>query len=681
MSADGRTVSLGALGISRAACQVTVSTDARPAAAHDLWRTLAVSAVLLVATWSIYGQTLGHDFVNYDDNIYVYDNPTITGGVTPSSVRLAFTQSHARNWHPLTTLSHMIDCELFGLEPRGHHFTNVLLHSTVAVLLFVSLRQLTGAFWRSAFVAAIFAVHPLRVESVAWIAERKDLLSGLFFMLTLAAYGRYVRQKTAGCYLLVALALACGLMSKPMVVTLPFVLLLLDWWPLGRFSKGGRNLSLVIEKLPLMALAAAASVVTLLIQKHRGAQSDPLPFFWRLGNALTASVTYVWQTIWPTSLAPFYPHPGLQLAFWKVAAAAAVLLVLTTAAVLVRRSRPDLFAGWFWYAGMLVPVVGVVQVGAQAHADRYTYLPGIGLAICVAWGAAELSRRWRRRDVILSIASASLLGVLAIAAWFQTRHWKESEALWTHTLRVTTNNDVAHLNLGQVFYRRGQIDEALAQFEQALRVHQTTSGYDLLRAVIHTNIGSALRKKGRVDEAIAQFREAILSQPDYAEAHLNLGRALLEKNEIAEATTVLQKAVALEPEHPEMLVSLGDALLAGRRRDEAIAHYEKGLAAAPQSLVALNNLAWLLATDTNAAQRNGPRAVELARRAVEVSGGENPFYLHKLAAAYAETGDFARAIEVAEKAMQLAKVQANAGLAAELGRNLALYRANRPVRY
>jgi tetratricopeptide (TPR) repeat protein len=477
------------------------------------------------------------------------------------------------------------------------------------------------------------------------------------------------------------LLLTCGLMSKPMLVTLPFLLLLIDWWPLGRFTPGRWNHSLVIEKLPLLAIAAAASVLTFVIQKSGGTQSDALPLFWRIGNGLTATVTYMWHMLWPASLAPFYPHPGFTLAVWKIAGAGGLLLAASTAATLLRRSHPYFFTGWFWYLGMLVPVLGIVQVGAQASADRYTYLPQIGLALCVVWAAAQLLPRLPYPRVLVGASASLVLSSLGVVTWAQAKHWRDSESLWTHTLAVTEKNAVAHLNLGTVLLKRGQIDEALTHYEEALRVHQSTSRSDLVLALIHTNIGSALRQRGHVDEAISHFRRAIPLQPDYAEAHLNLGRALLEKNEVDEATTVLQHAVTLQPEHPEMLVSLGDALLRAQRRAEAIVQYEKALTAAPQSLVALNNLAWLLATARDDAIRNGARAVELATRAVALSGGANPFYLHKLAAAYAETGNFAEASAVAEKAMQLAQAEGNRALAGELRRNVSLYRAQRPVRF
>ena len=348
---------------------------------HALWICLFLAAI----TWAVFGQTLGHDFVNFDDRTYVYGNPVVTRGVTLSGVVWAFTHSHALNWHPLTTISHMVDCQLFGLKPGGHHFTNVLLHTTAVLLLFVLLREMTGKLWRSAFVAAVFAIHPLRVESVAWIAERKDVLSAVFFMLTLGAYVRYTRKRTLGRYVATSTLFAFGLMSKGMLVTVPFVLLLLDYWPLGRLKDQGSKFSdqwsvvrgLILEKVPLFALSAASCAMT--VAAHRGATgaSDPFPLTWRINNAALSYVIYIRQMIWPSKLAVLYPTNSFPL--WEVILAIAFLLAATALAIALRKTRPYIFVGWFWYLGMLIPVIGLFQIGWQSHADRYTYLPQIGI--------------------------------------------------------------------------------------------------------------------------------------------------------------------------------------------------------------------------------------------------------------------------------------------------------------
>ena len=654
----------------------------------SLKRKAGLICILLAAlTWLVFGQTLRHDFVNYDDPSYVYENPKVTEGLTFAGAAWAFTHIHARNWHPLTTLSHMLDCQLFGLQAGGHHFTNVLLHGVTVVLLFVVLWQMTGGLWRSAFVAAIFAIHPLKVESVAWVAERKDVLSGLFFVLTLGAYVRYVRKRTIPRFCVVMLCFALGLMSKPMLVTLPLVLLLLDYWPLKRFASVGTKrgsqdrptafLPLLAEKIPLLVLAAASSLVTFLVQKNGGAQADPSPLTWRLGNALTAYITYIWQMIWPVRLAPFYPHPENGLLTWQVACALAALLGVTVIVFVRRRKNPYLVTGWFWYLGMLVPVIGIVQVGSQSGADRYTYLPQIGLYLILSWAVADTAKTWRYRLEVLGVGGALAVAALGWAAWVQSSYWRDSETLWKHTFAVTAENEVAHNNLGEVLYKRGEIDEALSHYEKALEIRsrKLTSHYDFLLALTHTNLGTALRRKGMLDDAIGHYQKAVESQPDYAEGYFGLGGALTEKGQLDDAIDVFRKAVALQPDYAEAYVGLGTALLREGRQEEAIVQYQRALEIAPQSLVALNNLAWLFATSANPSIRNGPQAVLLAKRAVHITG-EDPFYLHKLAAAYAAIGDFPKAVETAESALHSATMQDNSALVAELERNISLYRTS-----
>src|SRR6266850_2611079 len=435
---------------------------------------VGICAVLAAITWLIFGQTLAHDFVNYDDEIYVYDNAKVAAGLSLQRMVWAFTHTVCANWHPLTVISHMLDCQLYGLKPAGHHFTNVLLHTIAVILLFLVLRRMTGTLWQSAFVAALFAIHPLHVESVAWISERKDMLSAVFFMLTLGAYTRYVHAPSRTSYLLVLLMFALGLMSKPMLVTLPFVLLLLDYWPLSRirapgFAKGrGKPMirsqwpivsRLITEKIPLFALSAVSSVLTWLTHLQSAGSKNQLPFTWRFNNAVVSYVAYIWQMFWPVRLAAFYPHPNDQLALWQVLLAIAFLIAITLLAIHWRKERPYVFTGWFWYVGMLVPVIGLVQAGEQARADRYTYLPQIGLYVVIAWGIPDLilsiTRRERNRSrgyaLHCAATSAMIVILLSWRAFVQTSYWKNSEVLWNHALAVTGDNDVAHNNLGNLF--------------------------------------------------------------------------------------------------------------------------------------------------------------------------------------------------------------------------------------
>jgi Tfp pilus assembly protein PilF len=589
--------------------------------AHSPWTTAGVCILLVLIVWLVFARTLRYEFVNYDDENYVYQNPKITIGLSLAGIAWAFTHVHARNWHPLTTMSHMLDCQLYGLKAGGHHFTNILLHSIAVILLFLVLRQMTGALWRSAFVAAVFAIHPLRVESVAWVAERKDVLSAVFFMLTLSAYVYYVRKPSLGRYTTVALLFVLGLMSKPMLVTVPLVLLLVDYWPLRRFAKSTSVKSrvkrlhwwdrqsisrrLIFEKIPLLALSAVSGVVTFLAQRQALARTEELPLFWRINNALVTCMTYVWQMIWPVKLAVFYPHPHNGLPYWEIILSVALLAAITASALAVHKKHPYIVTGWLWYLVMLVPVIGLIQVGLQGHADRYTYLPQIGLYLLVSWAIAEVAASLRIRRQVLAIVAAVVIAALSSRAWIQTSYWRDSETLWRHALAATSNNDVAQDNLGIALFGRGQMKEAVAHWRKSLELH-----------------------------------------PDNANIINNLGMARAEEGGISEAIALWEKALALQ-------------------RDNVSAQ---------------SNLAWALATSAEPAIRDGARAVQLAEQALQLSGGENPVIFRTLAAAYAESGRFSEAIEAAQRGRELATAQGNSALANDLERNMALYRANSPLR-
>ena len=499
------------------------------------WRfaSFYVCLALAAITWFVFGQTLRHDFVSFDDHVYVYQNPQITQGLTEDGLIDAFTHTHARNWHPLTTISHMLDCQLYGLQAGWHHFTNVMLHTVAVLLLFLVLNQMTGAFWQSTFVASLFAIHPLHVESVAWVSERKDVLSAVFFMLTLGAYVRYVRKPSIGRYLTAASFFALGLMSKPMLVTLPFVLLLLDYWPLGRIGGqksevGSRLRRLITEKVPLFVLSLLSCTATLFVQKQGPSAIDQLPFLWRLNNTFVSYVTYIWQMLWPMRLAVFYPHPNDRLPLVEVTVAITLLVGISLLVICLRRTKPYLVTGWFWYLGMLVPVIGLVQVGEQARADRYTYLPQIGLYILITWGVSDLvalimthksgsrsvtsepqlttrGSREARADgsqgrgykPFCAAAAAAIIIALSCRAFVQTSYWKNSETLWNHALSVTTDNDMAHNSLGDLFLRRGELDSAISHFEIALEIRSRNAAahYNFGGALIENKLGSTLRPK------------------------------------------------------------------------------------------------------------------------------------------------------------------------------------------
>ena len=589
--------------------------------------TLGICIFLIAITWLVFGETLRHPSINFDDQGYVFGNPQITKGVNSTSVLWAFTHSHMENWHPLTWISHMVDYQLFGVNAGGHHFTNVLLHTLAVILLFLVLEKMTGALWRSAFVAAVFAIHPLRVESVAWIAERKDVLSGVFFMLTLGAYLRYVRKPSGTRYLTVALLFALGLMAKPMLVTLSLVLLLLDYWPLERFphlsATGSKRKNaiarcrrqksiltqLILEKVPLLVLSAMSSMITIFAQRGATVSSEFLPMSWRINNAFVSYVLYIYQMVWPTRLALVYPHPESRLLFWEVAGAIAFLGCITAVVLNLGKTHRYLVTGWFWYIVMLLPVIGIMQVGPQARADRYTYLPQIGLYLMATWTIADLSMKWRYGRQALAAAAALVIAGLAWTARIQDTYWYDSETLWTHTLAVTSHNDIAHANLAELLLKRDRNDEAISHSEKALKIH-----------------------------------------PRYFFAHDTLAEGLLRTGHL----------------------------------HEAVAHLKESLKINPDGIYAQSNLAWVLATSANASLRGGADAIGLAKKVLERDGDANSetaiVALRILAAGYAETGRFSDAIDAAQHALRLAGAQDNAGLIKHLQSDIASYQKNLPLR-
>ncbi len=598
---------------------------------------IGICIALAALTWLVFGQTLWHDFINYDDPRYVYENTKITGGLSISGIAWAFTHIHSMNWHPLTTISHMLDCQFYGLKAGGHHFTNVLLHAVAAALLFLSLQQMTGAFWRSAFVAAVFAIHPLRVESVAWIAERKDVLSGVFFMLTLLAYVHYVRLPRVRSYLVVIFFLACGLMSKPMLVTLPFVLLVLDYWPLDRIK--GRLWKRVSEKIPLIALSVVSSIATFLAQKGAVGWTEELPIWERVNNAVVSYVSYIWQMLWPVRLAVFYPHPENRLQLWEIISSLILLICITAVAIALRKQRPYLITGWLWYLGMLVPVIGLVQVGWQGRADRYTYLPQIGLYIAITWAVVDVTASWLYQRIVLSVAAMLAIGVLSWRASVQTWYWRDSETLFKHALGVTTNNDVAENNLGIVFLRQGKLDKAISLLQAAVDLRPDNSP-------AHENLAKALLQKGEVSDALIHYRKLLELQPDNIEVHNIMGTVLIQQGRVREGVEEWQKVLAIQPDNGN----------------------------------ATSNLAWVFATSPDDSLRDGAQAVQLAQQALRISGRRIPIIFRTLAAAYAERGEFSKAIQAAEQGIELANSQGNSGLATELQGNIALYQEQQPLR-
>ncbi|PYL97966.1 MAG: hypothetical protein DME27_06745 [Verrucomicrobia bacterium] len=600
----------------------------------------------------VFVQTGRFNFVNYDDGSYVFENANIRTGLTWRGVVWAFTHVHSQNWHPLTSISHMIDCQLFGLNAGAHHLVNVGLHAAATLLLFTFLRQSTKVVWASAISAAIFAIHPLRVESVAWISERKDVLSGVFFMLTLLAYLQYVRRPTWQRKAVVAACLAFGLMSKPMLVTTPIILMLLDYWPLNRSQKPKvrgqrsdlrrarpRRTKLLVEKIPLFALSIASVVATLVAQQVAIGSTESLPLASRIDNALVTSVNYLRQMFWPVDLVPFYIHPEWRLATWEIIGAIILLAGATAVMFLLRRKLPFLLVGWLWYIVMLLPVIGIIQVGLQARADRYTYLPQIGVIIAVVWAIRDLTSLWRGRTVVLVPASLAVVGSLSFLSYRQATHWHDTESLWSYTLNRSPENDVALTGLAMIEVGRGQTDDAITHFRHALGLRDGN-------AAAHYGLGLALSQQRKTDEAIEHWQKSLELQPDNLNARNNLGAAL---------------------------AGIG-------RTPEAIEQWQQALAFDPDNGNAANNLAWVFATSPDATLRDGAKAVAYAKRATKVPGGDNPLVYRTLAAAYAENRQFAEAISAAEHARQLAQAAGNSALVSELDRCIELFRQQRTLR-
>ena len=603
----------------------------------------------------MYAPLVHFDFVKWDDAEYVTGNPEVLAGLSWRGVAWAFTTSHGPYWHPLTWLSHMLDVRLFGLSAGGHHATSIVLHIAVTLLLFGLLTRATGAVARSAFVAALFAVHPLHVEPVAWVAERKEVLSALFWMLTLAAYGWYTRRPAAGRYMAVLACFACGLMAKPMIATLPFALLLIDWWPLRRAESWRR---LVIEKIPLLALAAASGVLTVAVQRSLGALPGlgSIPPVLRTANALTSYVAYMGRMFWPAGLAVFYPYPSGWPAWWVLGGSLLILIVMTVAAVRLARRHRFVLVGWLWYLGTLVPVIGLIQSGEQSMADRFVYIPLIGLFVIIAWGIPEVLGRLPQRRATLAVLSAAAIGACAVAARAQVRFWEDNLALWERDVAVTGPNAVGEANLAMALEDAGRGSEGIAHYLEALRVNpgfvDAHNNLGLLlanqgrtaEAIVHftealrvkpndanvrVNLGKALAEQGRVDEAQVQFSEAVRLNPASAQAHNNLANALAGQGRTAEAIGHYTEALRLDPQFSDAQNGLGGALLAQERIGEAIAHFEEAVRLEPGFLAARHNLAAALAQEgrTDEAVRQLEAALtidpadETARRGLEILRG------------------------------------------------------------
>lgn len=671
---------------------------------------ILVGIVLAALTFAAYWPVMQSKFVNYDDPYYVTQNPHVLAGLTWNSLYWAFTARYSYNWHPLTWISHMVDCELFGLHPAGHHVTNLLLHILNTLLIFLLMRRMTRTLWRSAFVAGLFALHPLHVESVAWIAERKDVLSTFFWALAIGAYVRYSEKPSRPRYSLVAFFFVLGLMAKPMLVTLPFLLLLLDFWPLSRVPTtvrlAGRVLrlreeaaesryspasptQLAAEKLPLLFLSAISCIITIWAQQDSIAPGTSIPFVYRLCNAVVSYWRYLVKMVLPVNLVINYPYPRV-FAIWELLGAAGLLLIVSLLAFRYMAKRPYLLTGWFWFIGTLVPVIGLVQVGIQSMADRYTYVPLVGLFIIVVWGGYDLVARLRARQAVIASFATIIALTCSLLTFIQANYWRNSVTLFQHALRVTPNNFVAEYNLAATLVDEGHLDAAREHLIKAAKIYPNA-------ALPHSSLGQLFAWQGKLDEAIASYMKALRCDPNLVSAHLGLAAVLTEQGKLDDAkkhlNLVLQVApnnsdahdrlglvLAKEANEEEALAQFSEAVRLNpasaalhahaamalerlNRPKEAVTQYRLALKLNPRMPSALNNLAWILASNPDPKLRDGEEAVRLAHRACELTDYRRAIMVGTLGAAYAEAGRFDEAVSAAQMAEKLARSAGNTALA------------------
>jgi tetratricopeptide (TPR) repeat protein len=658
-----------------------------------------IALLLALVTLLVYLPATHYDFINYDDQDYITDNAIVQNGLTWAGIKWAFTTGHASNWHPLTWLSHMLDCQLFALNPGGHHFVSVLFHAANAVLLFALLLRLTNSLWPAAFIAALFAWHPLHVESVAWIAERKDVLSTFFSLLALLSYTRYAQQRSRVegressasvsaldprpstlDYWFALGFFALALMSKPMPVTLPFVLLLLDFWPLKRISFPSTlnsQFSTVFEKWPFFLLAAASGVVTFLVQSQQGgdavASLQMVPLHYRVLNSVTAYGRYLLDMIWPVNLTVVYPLPEhLQGMYATAATSAAALFLISWLVWRGWRTQPYLAVGWLWFLGMLVPVIGLVQVGSAALADRYTYFPLVGIFIAVTFGVCALAKWFQIPKMILAAAAAAILTACLILTENQLHYWRDSKTLFAHALAVTKDNHVAHVNLGVALEMKGDPDKALAEYRAAEQLAP-----ELYH--VHNNIGNLLDKQGKPEEAVAEYQKAIAINPSLPFLHNSLGGALAELGRFPEAMAEFTNAMRLDPGYSAPHVRLGDTLLKQGRDVEAVAQFNEAVRLAPLDYQTIIHTAYILSAIDNPDIRDGKTALILAVKANVLTGGNQPLVFDVLGMAFAENGDFTNAQNCAQNALTLAAA-AKLKKIEPIQQRLELYKNHQPWR-
>lgn len=653
--------------------------------------TFYTSLVLAGLTLLVFVKVTGFQFLSYDDPDFVTNNPHVQNGFSWPEIVWAF-KSLFTYWQPLVWMSYMFDSQLFGLSAKGYHFTNLLLHTANAVLLFLALKALTGAHWRSALVAALFAFHPLHVETVAWISDRKSLLSTTFWMLTMLSYASYGKKPGWGRYLLTLLAFALGLMSKSMLVTLPCVLLLFDYWPLRRLDLSGiRRIRktapyLVLEKIPFFALAAISSVLTVKAQQQTGTvwSFEHLPFGRRVTNALVEYVVYLRKMIWPTDLGVFYPLKGWA---WEyVVFAVVVLLLISLVTLAFLKTKPYLAVGWLWYVGTLVPVIGLVQVGEQSSADRYTYVPLTGIFIMLVWAGGEFFAKRAGKTVNSTspppltayglgpmVIALALVGACILGTARQLKYWRDSESLFEHTEAATGPNYLAEAALGDLLSQQGRLDEARKYFESALELQPKHP--DILLA-----FGNLCFRQRNYKQAAESYQVVVQAMPRLLDARFNLAVSLHAQGQIEPAIAQYQKALEIQPSLVRAHLNLANLFMVQTNLTQALSHFKDAARWEPGNTEALNGLAWALVNHPDPKVRDGKEALGLANKTCEKTGFQHVGSLNVLAAAYAETGQFAEAVQTAQKAIDLAKAAGQGPLAEEILKLQVLYKQKKTCR-
>ena len=631
-------------------------------------RVCCISVGLALITFYAFDGALSSDFLSYDDPVYVTGNYRVMEGFTWANIVWAFEDTHTGNWYPLTWLSHMLDCQLYGLNPMGHHLTSIIIHVVNVLILFLLFWWLTGGLWQSAFAATLFAIHPLRVESVVWVSERKDVLSGLFFLLTIITYAWYLRRPSIPRYLLIMTCLCAGLMAKPMLVTLPFVLLLLDYWPLERlhFGRGDKDgpefRKLILEKVPLFIIAVVSSIVAMWAQRNAGAitTTEGLSVYYRLLNSAQSYMAYIWKFFCPKDLAVLYPLLLRDLILWKSVLCILFLVGFSVWVIYIGRRHRYFVTGWFWYMGMLVPVIGLVQIGSQVMADRYTYLPSIGFLVMITWALREVAERLRVKRVITVTAATIIMILLMFATWIQVGYWKDSVSLFAHAIDVTDDNHVMHLNLALALEKTGEYEEAINHYYRAMSIAPW-------RASVLLNVATIRIKQGRFDEAISNYEKLLKMKAGLdSEAYCGLGTVYLRQGKLGLAEDNLRKSLSLDADYPIALNSLARVLHQQGKTAEAVNYWKSAIKINAYYINAMSRLAWVLATTDQGDIFAPEEAVKNAVRVCNLTGYEEPQLLDVLAAAYAANESYTDAIETATKAYELAMAMGKAELAGEI---------------